>query len=162
MVQLAPALRGEQVTIRIPLTRGRTALVDVDDYPLISNRSWQYGNNGYVTSGGRIYMHRLIMNAPKGALVDHINRDRLDNRRTNLRFATAQQQSVNSNPRPARVPYKGVSLHYGKYAARITVNGELRLLGSHDTAEAAARAYDEVALAEWGEFARLNFADGAA
>lgn len=85
---------------------------------------------------------------------DHISRDRLDNRRSNLRWATKKQNGANMQPRPNSSGYRGVSRRgtRKKFQAIITLH-----LGTFDTAEEAARAYDAKAREIWGEFATLNF-----
>lgn len=158
----------------LPLSRGKVTLVDAADYEWLSQWKWSYDRNGYAvriqywidTQGLRrlrkFMLHREILAAPRGVQVDHINHDRLDNRRRNLRLATPLQNHVNSRPkRTSGSPYKGVWRRPsdGKWLAYITAHGRKRFLGSYDTPEAAALAYDAAAYEAWGEFAWLNFAD---
>src|SRR3990167_622474 len=75
----------------VGLTRGARALVEHDDIALVKNHSWYLDEDGYAVScigGKNTRMHRLIMDAPDDSRVDHINGDRLDNRRSNLRLCT--------------------------------------------------------------------------
>jgi hypothetical protein len=112
----------------------------------------------------RIYLHRLIVfgkDLKKSKhMVDHINRNRLDNRRDNLRMCTPNQNAAN-NPSHKK-KYKGVvdvrkrNLKKG-FAAYIGTNGNNKNLGYYLTAEEAALAYDREAKKLWGEFAWLNF-----
>jgi hypothetical protein len=109
-----------------------------------------------------VYLHRLIMGAAKGQTVDHINGNTLDNRRSNLRFATRSQQNMNKGvPSNNTSGFKGAYLDKRdqRWAASIWINGEKKSLGYHDAAEDAARAYDRAARELFGEFASLNFPD---
>lgn len=156
----------------ISLANGKgSALVDDEDYELVSQYRWQLDNAGYAKRGwgenGRIYierMHRLIMGAPpfEGAQVDHINGDRLDNRRINLRWATRRQNLGNSRrPSNNTSGYKGVSWDEarGMWRADITTSiGRRKFLGYFGTPEKAASAYDGAAIDCFGEFAKTNYA----
>jgi hypothetical protein len=105
-----------------------------------------------------ISMHRLIMMFPDG-LVDHKDRYTLNNRRGNLREATHRQNSVNSPPRKnGKVKYKGVSVYgkKGRFRATIQIEGRWKQIGTYNTAETAARAYDEAAFEAFGDAAYLN------
>lgn len=87
---------------RIELTKSAIALVDDRDYARLTKHSWCIDGSGYAIGWHAeriIRMHRLIMRAKKGQLVDHINRNKLDNRRRNLRFATSSQNALNSKLR---------------------------------------------------------------
>ena len=101
-------------------------------------------------------MHRVITGYP---LVDHINGDGLDNRRANLRAATATQNNQNRRPSLSRSGFKGVtkSSKSNGWYARIRVNGKLIHLGCYPDPTSAARAYDAAALEHFGEFAWPNF-----
>lgn len=166
---LGRALRDTNPSVEIPLTRGRVALVDVRDYPLIADRKWSHapsGNTpGYATaadSSGQIFMHRVVLGAPDGIAVDHVNGNGLDNRRANLRFATQAQNCVNrASRRGSTSAFKGVYKRAGSAAgtwcASISANGKARHLGSFPSEMAAARAYDRAAFELHGQFAYLNF-----
>jgi hypothetical protein len=111
-----------------------------------------------------VYLHHFIIgDPPPGMVVDHINGDRLDNRRANLRFCTLAQNKQNSRPyRGGTSRYKGVSWKRtgkgtGKWLARIRVDGKDIHLGFHKEEEEAAKAYDTAAIRYYGEFARTNF-----
>jgi len=128
------------------------------------------GNTTYAQRQERIFpgpkgrrlvqMHRLIMGFPEG-FVDHINGDGLDNRRANLRLATRSQNRANSRPR-GRSGLKGV---YGmpgqRWQAWGGVDSTKVYLGTFDDPNHAAAAYDRWAIVAHGEFARLNFPQGA-
>ncbi len=149
-----------------------TILYDDIDEPLIRSYRWHISKssqrNGYLTvftkcskSGKNLYLHRLILNPPSGLLVDHINMDRLDNRRCNLRLASSAQNSYN---RPLRRDnasgYKGVFFDDRNnrqcWLAQITLQGRRIHIGYYPTKEQAALAYNEAAKKYHGEFARLN------
>jgi hypothetical protein len=106
-------------------------------------------------------MHRVILNAPKGMEVDHINRDGLDNRKVNLRLATTTQNVCNRYWRSKTSKYKGVHFDKscGKYRTEITLNRKRIHVGKYDSEIEAAKAYDNAAKKYHGEFAYLNFKD---
>ena len=92
--------------------------------------------------------------------VDHKNRNGLDNRRDNLRLATHGQNLANSKTH-SESGFKGVEKNKHRFYASISIDGKTKKLGGYDTPEEAARAYDEAALEQFGEFARINFSKGA-
>ncbi|RYE96053.1 MAG: hypothetical protein EOO77_41705 [Oxalobacteraceae bacterium] len=146
--------------------QGKVAEVDDDVWFWARNFTWFLSGNGYVStrSGGRtMTMHRIIMGNPQGLDVDHINGNRLDNTRVNLRAVTRQQNMMNMGPRSNKASrFKGVGLHkVGRWNARITVDGKNLHLGMFDHEEDAARAYDAAAIIHYGQFARLNFGAAA-
>ena len=107
-------------------------------------------------------MHRIILNAPKGTMVDHINGNGLDNRKENLRLCTTRENNANQKKnRNNSSGYKGVAKasNCSKWRAYIRVDGVQRHLGNHNTPEEAARAYDAAAKKHFGEYAHLNFPD---
>lgn len=105
-------------------------------------------------------MHRFIMDAPKGQQVDHINGNKLDNRKSNLRICSHSENLRNQRkPKDNKSGFKGVSWHKGakRWCAEIRSNGKRHHLGYFDTAEDAAKAYDIAATLIHGDYARLNF-----
>ena len=103
-------------------------------------------------------MSRVIMNCPKGKEVDHKNGNTLDNRHSNLRVCTHQENCRNRRPNKNCVSsYKGVSWFKGKWTAIINCNGKHRYLGRFKNEIDAAKAYDKAAKKAFGEFACLNF-----
>lgn len=153
----------------ILLGNGEKTLVDDEDYKKFVNYlgvSWSKTSHGYVATKKMVnyrvthfYLHRLVIDAKDGETVDHINRNRLDNRKSNLRICTQAQNCWNNDKKSKRSGYKGVWKDYGKrhgYSAVITVSGERTYLGHFDTKEKAALAYNEAAVNLKGEFAVLN------
>ncbi|MDT3768186.1 HNH endonuclease [Gleimia hominis] len=136
-------------------------LVDADMVNDLAERQWSVGIHGYATSGAgknQILMHRLITGAKPGQIVDHINRDRLDNRTENLRICTQQENSYNRSAQAnSKSGLKGVcQLSNGTWQAQIMVNRKAYYLGRFPTAREAADAYDRAATTLFGEFAVLN------
>ena len=154
---------------RIKLSCGKWAIVDAADYEQLSEYRWcalEKGRSWYAKTLNRngtiLSMHRLILNAPKGLFVDHINHNGLDNRRENLRLCTRLQNSRNRLPsRGGTSKYKGVtrSKRRKKFMAEIRVNQKKQYLGYFDSEIEAAKAYDKKAKELFGEFAYLNFPD---
>lgn len=151
----------------IPLTKGQVAIVDPEDQEEIGRHKWCVHSQGYAVRrlGGRadtriVFMHRELLDAPDGSEIDHVNGNRLDNRRGNLRFATRSRQMGNTRKRtgPTSSRYKGVSWHKaaGKWTAQMGANGKRGYLGLFATEEAAAIAYNRAAQSAFGEFARIN------
>ena len=148
----------------IALTKGKFAIVDAADFEWLNQHKWYY----CVTSAGGAYaarrskgtnllMHRVIMQTPKGMVVDHINHNGVDNRRANMRNCTAQQNEYNKPPRGGRSRFKGVYPHRDKWQAAIKHNGRTHHLGLFKTETEAARARDQKAKQLQGDFAYLNF-----
>jgi hypothetical protein len=152
----------------ITLTTGKTVQVDDDDFERLSPYRWTETNGYAITKINRknVYMHRLLTNAPTGLDVDHINRDKLDNRKSNLRICTHQQNRYNSRKstcfswKTAHPQYKGVRRNRsGGWDAFTRSEGRYKHLGSFPTPEQAARAYDADSKGRFGEFASINFND---
>lgn len=147
--------------VTIPLTKGLSAIIDAEDAPLVSGSKWrasQAGRKWYAaaTRGGRtVYLHRLLMKAPKGVLVDHRDNDGLNNQRSNLRLANKSLNGANSALSVRnKSGFKGVHRIRGnKWRASITHQGKIRNLGHYDTAEKAFEAYKIAAREAHGEFA---------
>lgn len=152
----------------VPVGATHQAIVNCGDAHLVEGIRWQLlrGHNGklYAYTRGNRYMHRLIAGTPPGLETDHINGDGLDNRRENLRVATASQNSANmwkpSRPEGAAhsSQYKGVSWDRSrqKWQAKITVGQRCRNLGRYQSEAEAALAYNRAAVEAWGEYARIN------
>ena len=156
----------------IPLTQGYVALVDDEDYELVSQYKWLVIPKSYTNYASRTIklqdkptsqaMHRLIMGLEHGdkRQIDHINHNGLDNRRNNLRIVTCQENQFNTKKREGGLSkYKGVALdrYNEKWHANITLNEITISIGRFDNEIDAAKMYDRVALREFGEFACTNF-----
>lgn len=153
----------------ISLTQGTLCLVDDEDYERINAHKWSLSKNGgyfYAVRkvGNRlVMMHREIVGADDGLVVDHKNHDTLDNQRENLRMCSQQQNLQNSRKRKDNTSgFKGVGFHKrtGKWRARIVVGGLQKEIGEFETAIKAAEVYDQQAERYHGEFAVLNFPKG--
>ena len=151
----------------IPLTgirgRGQYAIIDDDDYDTISPYAWYLsGHTGetYVVTHLLGRLHRVLLGTD-APMVDHWNGNHLDNRKINLRpCASSQNQHNGRRPRGLRTSkFKGVHLHAAnqKWIAQIMIEKEKVYLGSFNTQEQAAQAYDQKALDVFGKFALLNF-----
>lgn len=156
---------------QIQLTQGKVALVDDEDYKWLSKFKWyayynRYSGHWYAArsvgpTGKQItvFMHREILAATHGVLVDHKDGNGLNNHRYNLRLATtAQNQHNRGKPRNNTSGYKGVVWNklYEKWQAQIGIGGRQKNLGYFVNLEDAARAYNVAALEHFGEFAKLN------
>lgn len=146
--------------------------VDDDLFEYLSQWKWKVVSGSYVgrvihVGGGRgphkvIMLHRVVNETPDKLLTDHINRDKFDNRRANLRSATHTQNMANRKTNKTnKSGYKGV--YYDKHMTRIkrwkaTIHheGKVTTIGHYHTPEEAARAYDETAVKFRGEYARGN------
>ena len=161
-----PAPEPQSADIRfIPLTRGYFAIVDAADYEWLSKYNWLAmvsDNTVYAfrkVNGKVIFMHREIMKPRKGQVVDHINRNGADNRRSNLRNCSNRQNVCNARPRGGTSQYRGVSRHGTKWTADI---GHLSVrvhIGLFVEEIEAARAHDRMAIELHGQFAYLNLPD---
>jgi hypothetical protein len=165
--------RFESDVCHVPLTQGAFTKIDARDAERVLGRSWYLFYNPinrkkYAVReerGVRVTLHRWILNADETKDVDHKNGDGLDNRRENLREATAAQNARNAKKRPsAASKFKGVNRDTSRtdriWRARIRVDCKLIHLGRFSTEEEAARAYDEAARRLHGEFACVNFPIG--
>ena len=139
---------------------GKFAIVDDDDYEELSKHKWHWCS-GYAArplDGKRRFMHRIVNNTPNNLDTDHINRDRLDNRKCNLRSCTSSQNLMNKGKCKGKSSiYKGVIFsNKHKWRARIVFNNKSIHLGEFITQKEAALAYNKAAKRYYGEFANLN------
>ncbi len=156
----------------IPLTQGKFALVDDDDYEKLSRHKWNVTKSRNTFYAGRtdrttgrklnIKMHREILGLTQydGKLSDHKNRNGLDNRKNNLRIATFSLNNYNRKKNKNNTSgYRGVRWYprNKKWCAFIRINCEKKYLGIFRNIVDAAKAYDTSAIQYWGENAILNF-----
>lgn len=149
----------------IPLTRRKFAIVDEADYDWLKQWKWYCSKTGYAVRGvwenGKRFtkrMHRIIVNTPNAMETDHINGNRLDNRRCNLRICTTAQNQMNRGvQKNNQSGYKGVSyIGNNKWKAIIKLEGRDYFIGRFSSKIEAAKAYNEAALKYYGEYAGLN------
>ena len=162
------SLRGVDMTKQIKLTQGQFTIVDDSDYEYLSHRKWyamrQKSGAYYAVSnrtdckGKKYIMHRVIMDAPQGILVDHRNHNTLNNIRSNLRLCTQAENQHNQVPQGGTSEFKGVAWHSRDkcWRAYITLDDTKIHLGTFYDECKAARAYDIGAVTHFGEFAYLN------
>ena len=150
------------MTKLLELNHDAFAIVDDEDYERVARFKWTLDKNGYVVRKEtlahkvtrKILLHRFLANAPARMDVDHWDRNPLNNVRQNLRICTRRQNSMN---RPAKKAscYKGVTYHKRDKVWMARLCG--KCLGYFGQEIDAALAYDQAALAAFGEFAYLNF-----
>ena len=145
---------------QIPIKGGYFALVDDEDFEVLSRFSWHLGTDGYAVAN--VSMHRLVHNPPKGKWVDHKDGHRLNNTRGNLRLCTSKENSKNlhkSKNRKYSSVYIGVCWKQAqqKWLAQVKVNKRSTHIGYFDNEHHAALARDLWARDLNGEFANLNF-----
>ena len=164
---------------RIPLTQNKYAIVDNEDYESVSRFRWYavncsglfYAKTGthYATTHmgsrrkrwqGHMYLHRFLLHPPKGFVVDHINSNALDCRRSNMRVCTQAQNIYNTRKlHPGLSQYKGIKWHNRDHVWEAYVHAEGRrfYLGRSPHEEIAAQMYDKGACEIHGEYACVNF-----
>ena len=128
---------------------------DIEDYDKIKNYCWHIDNNGYVTTTKTLRMHSIIMNAKPGETVDHINHNKYDNRKSNLRLCNKQQNSFNSNTRKNSASgFRGVSYFKRdkKWRAYICINNKFIHIGYFEEKQDAIRARKEAEIKYFGDF----------
>lgn len=151
----------------IELTRNQYALVDEQDYQSVSANKWAFTSWGYAARNGprqagtskqeKIYMHRLLICAPKGMEVDHINGDKIDNRRNNLRICNRDQNAKNSGlSKKNKSGHIGVVFEkqggYERWAAFISIDNKLCRIGSFLNKQEAIEARIKAEKKHYGEY----------
>lgn len=152
------------IPLRGKHSKGDFAKVDLEDYKYLNQYKWFLAPSGYavriVYSDNRsktIYMHREVMQTPKGTKTDHINRDKIDNRRGNLRLCNQSQNLGNQIGRGKLSSYKGVFPKGNTFRASIKFERKDFYLGYYPEEVTAAKAYDKAARFLFGPFALTNF-----
>ena len=113
----------------IQLTGGEICLVDDEDFDFVSKIKWHIDSDGYARHGSK-RMHRIIANTPKGMETDHINREKLDNRRSNLRVCTQHENQMNrGKQKNNKSGYKGVFSARKKWRPQIKYKGKVIRFG---------------------------------
>lgn len=160
--------------MKIPLKgkygNGKYVIVDDEDFSKVKDINWNLTKLGYPLkttfetgkshnerSAFTVYLHRLIIDCPKGMVVDHINQNKLDNRKENLRIATHGQNHLNQGLQKNNTSgFKGVTKMKELWEARIKFNQKTIHIGKFEDKKEAALAYNKKALELFGSFALLN------
>lgn len=162
-------LREVTAVVFIPLTRGKVATIDFEDFEKVRPYKWHavkmqarwYAMHRFGKHGHCMPMHRFILDAPEGCQVDHEDGDGLMNRRYNIRLCSrSQNQQAKQRKRAGSTSqFRGVSWYSrdSVWVAQICKNGTWFYLGRYRDEEDAARAYDAAARKYFGEFASPNF-----
>lgn len=162
----------EKEIIWVPTTNGPDFCIDAEDAPKVLERTWYVSkkktdNTWYVFSlGEKVSLHRMIMDAPVGLVVDHKDGDGLNNTKANMRVITNGQNLKNRRKtfivgsREVSSQYKGVMRGHASWRATIWYGGKSVGLGSYYSEIEAAVVYDEASRREHGEFGRVNFPEG--
>ena len=150
----------------IKLTKGEYTIVDDADYELLKHYKWCCAS-GYAMRGSKlsdggygklIQMHREIMETPKGLFTDHIDGDKLNNRKENLRIVNSSQNAMNSIKKGSSSKYKGVSFfkRTKRWTAQICPNGQKIHLGYFNTELEASKAYKVKAEELFGSYSKCS------
>lgn len=136
---------------------------------MLTKRKWHLGASGYaqrtergqskiIHGTGKVMLHRLVIKTPKGMYTDHINGNKLDNRKCNLRICKSFQNAGNSKNRSDNTSgTRGVHFckQRRKYVAQISIHNKIKNLGRFDTMEEARLVYRTAAINHFGEFAKI-------
>lgn len=141
---------------KIELTQGKYTVVDEEDYDRISKHKWYFdSSNGYARNGGLGYLHRFILQPPKGKYVDHKDKDKLNNRRSNLRVCTNAENIRNSSVRVNNTSgATGVwwRSDRNRWVAEIKLDYKKITIGRYKTKEEAVEARRQKEIELFGEF----------
>lgn len=143
-------------------TNGQEFIFDIEDYPLVNQCTWSVGGHGYLQgciNKQMFLMHRLLTKCPKGLQVDHINHNKLDNRKVNLRICTQHFNQMNERISKNNTSgFTGVSYDKrdNKWDAYLMFNRKKISLGSFDDIKDAIKARKDGEQKYYGEFSYDN------
>ncbi len=149
----------------INITKGKRVLVDDDDFKFLNQWHW-YWHTGYaarrlnlgINKSKILLMHRALLSVPENKEVDHINGDRLDNRKANLRIVSHQENMQNMKKRVnSTSKFRGVSFHKGAWDVQLWNNGKHIYIGRFKDEIQAAKIADSESIKLFGKLAKLNF-----
>lgn len=149
------------------LTNGNVTLLNDEDYEFFKDRKCYEHSSGYATFWDKenkkvLYVHRFLVNPPDDMKVDHINRNKLDNQRDNLRVCTSAQNQYNTGKIASYTSkYQGVSFckQTKKWRVTMRIDGKCKTVGRYATEKEAALTYNKMAKKHRGEFAYINGID---
>lgn len=144
----------------IEIKGGSKVIIDEDFFGKATLDKWRISSWGYVVNGKGKYLHRIVMEAKEGEQIDHINRNKLDNRKENLRVCSCSENQWNRDKtRSNSSGFKGVSFHKkaNKWQVYIRIKNIPKYIGIFPDKVSAAKAYDNEAKKLYGKFAFLNF-----
>lgn len=146
----------------INTSKGGLAIIDDEDFEFLSKWKWKLTKQGYAARNfeangkwGTHWMHRIVIGAKEGQFVDHIDRNKLNNQKSNLRFASYRENMGNKTAlKNNKLGVRGVHIHKqtGKFRAILGWDGKRISLGLFKTVEDASFAYASAAKEKWGEF----------
>lgn len=146
----------------ITTSKNEEILVDKECYLDLNKYSWSIKPDGYACakiSGKTYLMHRYLLNAKNGEIIDHINGNKLDNKKLNLRYSNPLNNAHNKT-KLENTTSKYIGVHFyknrNKYVSTLTKAGKKYHLGYFETEKEAAKAYNTKAIELYGEFANLN------
>jgi len=150
----------------IELSRNQVTIVDDEDFDILNQYKWFCSNSGYAMRAPwptqkpkHLIMHRIILNCPKGLQVDHINGNKLDNRKSNLRIVEEKYNHLNIAKRCTnKSGHKGVDWRpeKQKWRARINLHKKAYSLGHYDNIVDAIEAYNKAAKILYGKYERIE------
>ena len=134
------------------------AIIDIDDYWKAIKHRWHMDSNGYAKNNGSAGLHKIVIgDVPESMEIDHIDRNPLNNMKSNLRVVSRSQNLANSGmSKNNTTGFKGVYMNHGKIVSQIYFDGKLRYLGTFKGKIEAAKAYDIAAIERSGDFALTN------
>lgn len=147
--------------VRVPVGCKKIALIDAEDEARVKAYRWYPHTHGYAISRvdrRTAYMHRFILGAPSGSFIDHINGDKLDNRRANLRTATPSQNNQNCQHCRAKTGILGVYLcakNGNPYRVAIWIKGRAIHIGYYPTLEEAAVVADKARREHYSHYVKM-------